>query len=143
MRVTIVADDKAELQSVIDYGPAVIDGGGLSYLITSTLAGVSNIEIKNCTLIPSTHAAHPIINFVNKTNWQLRQVWFRSDYTTDLNYASSWYGAVKFCNSTADPLENMAIEDSRSQTFLTIMGCMARLPVLVRSTIFGSAAIGS
>lgn len=111
-------DDTDAFQAAITASAAKkLNGGGLSYLISDSLTGISDIEISNCTLVPSTHDAHPIIEFDDKTNWQLRKIWFKGDYPTDLDYNFSWYGAVRFSNTTSDPLDSIAIEECTFSDF--------------------------
>jgi len=113
-----INDDTAELQAALTASEGkFLTLRGLSYLITTTLTGVDDIEVWHGTLVPSTAAAHPVISFTNKTNWQLRKIWFKSDYPTDLDYGTSKIGAVYFTNSTANALENMAIEDCTFSDF--------------------------
>lgn len=113
-----VQDDTTAVQAAIDASEGkFLTGRGLDYLFTSTLDGVDDLEIRNCTLVPSTHSAHPCIDFTDKTNWQVRKIWFKGDYPTDLDYNFSWYGAIRFSNSASDALENIAIEDCTFSDF--------------------------
>ncbi|MCK1367613.1 hypothetical protein [Bradyrhizobium sp. 62] len=105
-------DDTTAFQSTITASAGgVLDGDGLSYKITTTLTGISDIEIRNCKMVQSTNAAHPIINFADKTNWQIRRVWFAGDGSTTLDYSSSKNGALQFTNTTSTAFNRIAIED--------------------------------
>ncbi|WP_314963900.1 hypothetical protein [Bradyrhizobium cosmicum] len=92
-------------------GKKRLDGMKLNYKITSTITGASDVETVDATFAQTTHTAHPMFNFNDKTEWKFRRCRFAGDFATDLDYSSTQYGAIVFGNSGSSDQTGIAVEE--------------------------------
>lgn len=112
------ADDTTAWQNAINNSSGkTLTGAHGTYTITTTLTGVDNIEIVDCTLQPTATTAHPVLDMSEHNNWQVRRVWFKSNYPTNLDYSSAKIGAIKIYNSSSTTFQGIVIDSCHFSDF--------------------------